>query len=342
MIIVMVVIVFLGILAGGFAYSMKVETQLARNANSETDLEWLGRSGIELARYVLSQQMQLTPYDSLNQKWAGGPGNSNDILAAISLDNVQLGPGTVTVKILDMDRKLNINLASPDILQRALTLMNVNASDFSLLTDAIQDWIDPDEQPKLSGAETDYYLSLDTPYYAKNGPLDDISELLMIRGITPEIYWGAAGPHHDPKAVQSATPAVWSPSQVSSYTGGFVDLFCVLSGGQININTASADVLQLLPGIDENMAREVVRGRSGPDGSDGTEDDTPFMNPNELGRAQGMPPQFVQQMARFCGVRSIAFEVQVEAQIGSVKRRYTGVVRRNNQRDLPLLYLYWE
>ena len=46
MVIVMISIFVLSILAGGFAYSMKVETRLARNANSETELEWLGRSAI--------------------------------------------------------------------------------------------------------------------------------------------------------------------------------------------------------------------------------------------------------------------------------------------------------
>src|SRR5215472_8822434 len=50
LIIVMICIFVLTILAGGFAYSMKVETRLARNANSEVELEWLGRSGVECAR----------------------------------------------------------------------------------------------------------------------------------------------------------------------------------------------------------------------------------------------------------------------------------------------------
>src|ERR1035438_10780625 len=50
LIIVMISIMVLTILAAGFAYSMKVETKLARNANSEAELEWLGRSGVEYAR----------------------------------------------------------------------------------------------------------------------------------------------------------------------------------------------------------------------------------------------------------------------------------------------------
>src|SRR5436190_3631070 len=67
LVIVMIVIVVFAILAGGFAYSMKVETKLARNATWETELEWLGRSGVELAKYVLSQPGQSgAQYDALN------------------------------------------------------------------------------------------------------------------------------------------------------------------------------------------------------------------------------------------------------------------------------------
>ena len=35
---------------GIFAYNMRVETKLAMNSNNETEMEWLGRSGVELAR----------------------------------------------------------------------------------------------------------------------------------------------------------------------------------------------------------------------------------------------------------------------------------------------------
>src|SRR5262245_62521011 len=90
LIIVMISIFVLTILAGGFAYSMKVETRLALNANSETELEWLGRSGIEKARWILAEQLKIPqePYDGLDQVWAGGPGGigtSNSALAQVQL-----------------------------------------------------------------------------------------------------------------------------------------------------------------------------------------------------------------------------------------------------------------
>ena len=46
LIIVLIVIVVLGILAGGFAYTMKVETTLARHASFSSELDWIGRATI--------------------------------------------------------------------------------------------------------------------------------------------------------------------------------------------------------------------------------------------------------------------------------------------------------
>ncbi|PYM16121.1 MAG: hypothetical protein DME18_02385, partial [Verrucomicrobia bacterium] len=166
LIIVMMVIVVLGLMAAKFASLMQVETKLAKNVGSESDLEWLGRSGVELARYVLAQQLNIpgeSGYDALNQKWAGGPGGTNDLLADISLDNNQLGRGRFTVKIIDLERKVNINFADRQVLQRAMELLGVDSFDASRILDSIEDWRDPNADPHVNGAESDYYLKLPEP-----------------------------------------------------------------------------------------------------------------------------------------------------------------------------------
>src|ERR1041384_3859235 len=87
LIVVMIAITVLSILAAAFAYAMKVETKLAQNANSETELIWLGRSGVEYARWILAETLRC-PYDALNQKWAGGMGSdceTNGPLAEVFL-----------------------------------------------------------------------------------------------------------------------------------------------------------------------------------------------------------------------------------------------------------------
>jgi len=162
LIIVMMVIVVFSVLAAGLAISMKVEMQLARNVDSESEMEWLGRSGVELARYVLAlelaEQMKCPneQYDALNQKWAGGPGGScstNGPLADISLDHVQLGRGKFSVKITDLERKVNINFANREIIQQALDSMSVEMFTASTILDSIEDWRDPNTSPHVNGAD---------------------------------------------------------------------------------------------------------------------------------------------------------------------------------------------
>jgi hypothetical protein len=344
--VVMIAIFVLAVLAGAFAYSMKVETKLAMNANNDATMVWLGRSGVELARWTLANRHSCPgepPCDALNQKWAGGPGSmmaSNCPVADISLDNFPVGAGTVSVKIRDLERKFNINVADEPVLQQGLTLVGVDASEIASISACILDWIDRDNITRVNGAESDYYQSLTPPYYAKNGPIDDLSELLLVRAVTPGMYWGSSSTNHAPAAFQKMDH--WGrPVEEPAYAVGLVDLFTPLSGPKLNLNTASPTVLQMIPGVDVNTAAQIVKMRAGPDGVDGTEDDTPFNNVGEA--AMAVNPQLMQQLSRYCDVVSQTFEVQVDASLGGYHRTFYGVVAQNgNTREMQVLSFYWK
>lgn len=350
LIMVLIVIAVLGILAGGFAYSMRVEMKLARNTSFEGDLEWIGRSGAEFARYILVQHLNVVsePWDSLNQKWAGGPMGTNEILEALSLENNQLGQGNFSIRIVDTERKFNINLVNQNSLfplQQALTLAGADSGEISRITHSFVDWTDINDEPFLSGAESSDYLNSPNPgfapYMAKNGPIDDLAELLLIRGITPDVYWGAT----DRRSASESMPLLQTTPDSMGNGSGLVDLFTPLSAGSININTASAQVLQLVPGLDSALAQGIVTLRAGWDGADGTEDDVPFRSVGELINVPGMIPQVVQQLQGTTAlrVRSYTFEITVDAQINQYKRQFVALIRRNpaNVRDVQTLAFFW-
>ena len=52
LVIVLIIIASLVVIATGFAFSMGVEARLVRNTRYNPDLDWLGRSGVELARFI--------------------------------------------------------------------------------------------------------------------------------------------------------------------------------------------------------------------------------------------------------------------------------------------------
>ena len=94
--------------------------------------------------------------------------------------------------------------------QRLLTFLQLPIE----LTNAIADWIDPDQELRFpDGAEDQEYLLMQPPYRAANASLRSVSELRLIKGITPEIYrriapFVTALPERTPVNVNTAPPLV--------------------------------------------------------------------------------------------------------------------------------------
>ncbi len=355
LVMVMVVVLAFGILAASFAFSMKVEARLAANATRDPDMEWLGRSGIELARFVLAEKMRIPmegQYDSLAQMWAGGPLGTNEVLMAISLTDVRLGDGLISLQIRDLERKININLADEVLLQRTMLMMGMDPIASEVIVDSVLDWMDPDLDPRLNGFDGESYLSEPNPpfppYMTKNGPIDHISELLLIRGIDPSLYYGmgtglGGGPSVVGSYGQGGVPVYGGASMNPVGTLGTVglkDLFTPIGGARVNINTASEAVLSLIPGLDEVLAREIVQARRGFDGMDGTIDDIPFMQIQDLALLTGMMPDMVSILNRYLTVRSSAFEVEIHARIGDYSKRYLSTLIRLGSRDVLVVNFY--
>ena len=342
LVMVMVVVLALGIMAAHFSFSMKIETRLAMNTTRDPDMEWMGRSGVELAKYVLAEKMNIpieNQFDALNQMWAGGPFGTNDVLAAVSLENVQLGDGIINVRIEDLERRFNINVHGPTIMAQSLLYMGVDSFQSAVIMDSLMDWVDVDVGVRLNGADEEDYLTEPNPpfppYLVKNGPIDDLSELLFIRGITPEIYFGLG----------SGTPAMGPmgmPTGMGAGSFGLVDIFTTVGGAQVNINTASADVLQLIPGMDENMAFDIVMTRAGFDGMDGTEDDIPFTRIQELSMVPSITPDVLQSLQRYVTNRSNTFEVFVEARIDQYTRVFRALIVRMGRNQFAVLNMRWD
>jgi type II secretory pathway component PulK len=367
-------VIVLAVMATAFATNMQVEARLARKANNDVKVEWICRSGIELSKYILAQQMANAqePYDSLNQKWAGGPAGTNGFnifLENLNLTNSAWAENTVlgqifpdqvefeekigtdarcTIQIVDLERKFNINRAAEDSmgrfpLEKTFELMEVNTGLSPYLVDAIKDWRDTDDNRRVSGAESDTYETKIPPYTAKNGPIDDLKELLLVEGMTPEIYWGsrakqiAANPLHAPITTVGGV----DEDEELIYPFGMADIFTPISTGYINLNTTSREVMQLVPGFDQARVDLILQMRAGLDGLDGTEDDEPFDTVDQIQRA-GFTADAIANAKRFFSVRSATYEVTVQAQVGKLSRTLVAVLSRASPTDIKILYTYWK
>lgn len=351
LIIVMMVIIVLSVLAGGFAYSMKVETKLARNTSWEAEMEWLGRSGVELGKYSLATYLmgggQEAAYTGLDQVWAGGPFNETNELVNVQLKDVKIGPGKVTVTMQDLERKFNLSVINENtgaILERALLMCGADAADIPTIMDSYFDWVDPDHKTHLAGAENKDYLQMPTPYYAKNGFVDDIRELLLIKGMTEQVFWGTKRVGDSPEQKDRSggpgrlkrpmSPHLQAMEANQSTGVGLVDLFVPYHGmgNRVNVNTASAEVLQLVPGLDEALAGAIVANRSA----------GPYLNPSEALLQAGADAAMVGSMQNLLTVQSRVFEITVDAEIGNYKRRFVALVERRDRNNVTILYFTWK
>ncbi len=150
--------------------------------------------------------------------------------------------GGYIVRITDDTGKISLNGltdASGVILKNLLTNQGVTPENADIIVDSIMDWKDADELHHLSGAESDYYMTLKNPYKARNADFETLEELILVKGITPEVLYGGGK------------------------TKGIIHFLTVHNKtGQININYAPKEVLAALPGMNAAMADRIIEIRA--------------------------------------------------------------------------------
>jgi len=204
-----ILIVALAVIAAvGLGKQQHIDIRRAENMVRGDQLSLYVQAGENWARTVLTRDKFENDYDSLAEDWA-------------KLDEpLSLKDGRIQVKVEDLQGRFNLNnlldeegrLSKPD-LQQFRNLLAVLELDVELAT-AIVDWIDADVNPGLpAGAEDQDYLRLEQPYRAANAPFVSSSELLLVKGITHEVFdklepYVAALPERGEVNVNTTTPAV--------------------------------------------------------------------------------------------------------------------------------------
>ena len=284
--ILILVLVIVGLLTiGVISYNYWVRTKAVSASNQLFDLKtlYLAKAGINYGLLLLQKDERA--FDSLSEEWA-------------NLLPFELGEGEVIVTITDENGKININqLIRKDgkidttyegILKRLFGLLELEEN----LLPPICDWLDADDNVSIQGAESDYYQSLPSPYSCKNGPLDTIGELIMVKGIDEKILY------HQEK--------------------GLVNFLTVTSDGKININTASAEVLEAILN-NHALAEEIISQR----------EEEPFTQ---------VPKEIPEKQKILFTCKSNFFSLQSEGDTPPhYQKRVKAIVQRN-----PLKILYYK
>lgn len=332
-------IAILAILSVSIGEHVRQKISLADRLDLRNWLCGVSETGIFQTLYRIRQKKEADEgYHSLNDTYTSGKKD---------FSNVAMGEATYTISypyrdtkegepkthygVEDEEGKININVLDAKVLspffQKVGGIKQEAADEIAY---SVVDWRDTDNSlshPEY-GAEDDYYEDLEIPYESKDYKFESIEELLLVRGMTPEIF-------------ERVAP--------------FVTVYGV---GVVNINTAPREVLIGL-GMDEVLADKIMLFRTGADGEQGTRDDNAFKQAGdwgaELGKQVKMDPNevsFLNQAVAtgLFGVNSKNFRIRSLAAVprkrqaleidaivdinGKVLSWSTGVPRRMTPLDL--------
>ena len=209
------------------------------------------------------------------------------------------------------------------LIEKRLGGLDADPEQVQDLLSAWTDWTDLNDLEGLNGAEREYYESLDQAYIPRNNPeLDTVEELLHIRGFA-ELFEGVN---------LDAAFTIYDNSRT------------------VNLNLATREAMQLLPGLDDELIETIVALRELEDISDRAEiaEIIPFENMQELSAWIGLnvsnvysifvyPNPAAQESDETSPRRRD--EEEPEAQMeDSVKQAYMEIVEVVNADTLPRVY----
>ncbi len=130
-------------------------------------------------------------------------------------------------------------------IMRLIKILHARGVDEEKVTAAIVDWMD-------SNSEGDYEEDAGGGSPVKNAPLDVLSELLMVKGVTADLYFG-------PGVEESPDLDEEPPRKAGRRVAGLRDCLTVFARGKVNVNTAPPEVLSaLLEEENDSLVKEIV------------------------------------------------------------------------------------
>jgi general secretion pathway protein K len=269
LVLILWVLALLSVIAGEFCYAMRTEVNITRNVMEQTDAYYLALAGVnraigELIRDdVIRQRSSPSENNARVERNNGGDeadertGDEDRWRINVDIAPVAFGNGEFQVSIGNESGKININSANDRLISMMVDAFDIQDHEKSIIVDSILDWRDEDNLHRTNGAEDDYYNGLPEPYDCKNDYFDTLEELLLVRGVTPEIYYGGL------RDMVTVYPK--KEKKVKLVGGLFRPPPQAFETNKINLNAAPYQLLLALPAMTETLAQEIIDFRKGAD-----------------------------------------------------------------------------
>ncbi|MGH9784179.1 MAG: general secretion pathway protein GspK, partial [Terriglobia bacterium] len=233
------------------SYLVRTEVEAAGNRIEAAQGYFLARGAIDAAVDSMARSTFLSPVAR------GGAASRPEFVQGQRWLRYDFPGGRCVVEVVPENAKLNANLASPEQLAALFRALGVSPGESAALGRAIEDWRSPrlSEQGSVFDA---YYAGLTRPYRARHVPLEQLEELLPVKGMSRELFFGG---------MEETREGEWLRRPP------LADLLTVAATrGAINPNYAPQEVLVSLPGWNAAAAAQVLAVR----------ERTPFESPNEI------------------------------------------------------------
>ena len=174
LIVVMWMLALLTIIIGTYAVLARTETLQSRFLFDTTDAGYAAEAGLHRAVVELRNPDMVTRWVADGRAYEFG-----------------FGDAAIEVRITDETGLIDVNAAAqgnPELLHRLFESTGLDRRDAELMTAAIQDWVDGDEQPRPLGAEDPEYADAGYPYGPANQPFVTVEELQQVVGMSWELF----------------------------------------------------------------------------------------------------------------------------------------------------------
>jgi len=244
------VITILTVVVLEFSFAMRTELNITKNFKEELQLYAIAQGGVQraIAELIYKHDARVQQLRKTMKTEEVTPEKKEWVPDGRPYP-LQFNQGECELRIMSEAGKININTISEMTLRKLIGNLGLEVEKRDVVVDSILDWRDPDDFLRINGAENDYYQSLKEPYRCKNANLDSIEELLLVKGVTPELFYGRKG-----------TKAGEEGAKTSDV--GLKEVFSVYAPGeQVDINSASFPVLRAVLGVPSEVAKAILKAR---------------------------------------------------------------------------------
>ncbi len=262
LIIVLWTSVLLTVLVTAMASKVRLSAKTAFH-NTEAVVQWANVTAVvnQVHMELMLERMPRPVGETLEETAEGEIRNPAYRFNGQPLELFYPAPDNMVVRIYDHAGKVNLNRIPRRnmqlIIEKRLGGLDADPEEVQDLLAAWTDWTDLNDLMSLNGAEDEYYQSLDPPYSPRNNPeLESVEEILHIRGFA------------------------------DLFEGVNLDAAFTIYGNNrsVNMNLATREAMQMLPGLDDELIEMIVAYREYEDINDRSElaEIVPYENLLEL------------------------------------------------------------